>query len=185
MTTRRRIARRPTQARVRPRLTWRRFDSAGDITIVPGAQASVNLVNDGLGPDLANFGILGDYTVRRIRGVISATSALGSESNTTDYVAWGIGVLEADADIANVFPEPLTDPFDWFGYGHVMVSLQGGFTAAIHPMTLIELDVRSMRKVNENHQVLVMVLEAPAGNTGNVVLNIVGRLLVSHGLRTA
>jgi len=131
-----------------------------DGTLIPGQQGNIDLTADGQMADLGTLGVKGDYTVRRIRGVLGVVSALGTETNAPDVLAWGIGIIENDALLATTFPDVRTDPFDWMGYGHVIVPLESaGLTAAIHPTVAVELDIKSMRKVNENHQSVVKSLK--------------------------
>jgi len=45
----------------RARFTWRRWDSAGDFTLIPGQQGNIDLTADGQMADLGTLGVKGDY----------------------------------------------------------------------------------------------------------------------------
>ena len=180
MTTRRRTVRNAGAA-VRPRYTWRQFSSLENV-IVPGAQLLVSLANTGGWPDLIDLGVFGNFTVRRIHMRIYTTSALGTETNVMEVLHYGVGIFENDAVVANVFPEVDADPFDWFVYGSIGVSLaSAGLTAGVHPMQAENVDNKSMRKVNANHQQPALLVQSAAANAGNVTASVIGRMLVSHG----
>jgi len=167
----------------RPRLTWRGWHNGLGATIIPGGQALVDLNNVGTWPTLAGMGIVGDYTIRRIRFTMGVQALLAVENTAAEALFWGITVVEDDAFAAAAVAEPEDDPADWMGYGTELASVQGSFSASTHPLTLVKQDVKSMRKVNENHQRVVMVLEASGVNNGNIQVQVAGRMLVSQGVR--
>jgi len=175
--TRRRTVRRP--AAPRPRLTWRRWDSIL-VTIIAGAQNQIVLSTVGGMATLAALGVQGDYTLRRLLGSIAVTSAIGLESNGIDFLTWGVGIIEDDAVAAAAMPDVRTDPFPWLAFGHSYASLQGSFAADVHPLQVYPVESKAMRKVNDNHQSIVMVVEADAQNEGNLVFQTSGRFLVSR-----
>ena len=162
------------------RLLWRAW-AVQDAVIIPGGQRAVRLNTEGTWPSLESLGVAGDYTVRRLRGIIAATSAAGTETNSVDFLTWGAYVADVDAVNASAFAESDEDPADWFAFGHLMVPLQGAFSAAIHGMSQNVIDNRAMRKVNENHQTIMLMIDASATNLGNLVVTTVGRMLISYG----
>ena len=182
MTLRARTARRP-QVSLKPRLTWRAWDNEGASVLIPGAQTIVDLTTAGNWPSLVNLGVIGDYTVRRVRGELTCQALVGVETNQAEQLTWGLFIAEADAVAASVVPEADNDAADWFGYGVVFMDAQGSFSAGIHPSRFAVIDSKSMRKVNENHQRLVLVIDASGNNIGNVGVHTAGRFLVSHGRR--
>ena len=184
MTLRGRTARRPgvVGRTSRPRYTWRAWEGANS-NLNAGGQLAFVLNTVGVYPDLNVLGVLGDYTVRRIHGKIWAASELGNEGLNHDGFFYGIGVIEDDAVAAGAFPDPRNDAFDWMAYGQVGVSLQGAFSALIHPTTTEVIDNKSMRKVNENHQSLVLVMDSFQTNQAIISVLTAGRFLVSHGQR--
>ena len=186
MTMRRRTVRRPgaivSGTAGRPRYTWRGFES-GVFTMVQGTTAGFVVTTSGPGATLSALGVIGDYTVRRVLGRISAVSIAAAENNSVDFLTWGLYVAENDAIGIPAFPEPRVDPADWFGYGTVLVPLHGVFSVGTHPPALEHFDTRAMRKINENHQGVVMVFESPPALEANINVNVVGRILVSHGRR--
>ncbi len=166
----------------RPRYTWWTWES-GASALGVGGQLSFVLDTVGAFPDLPAMGIHGDYTVRRIHGKIWAVSDAGAEQNNPDGFVWGITVMGDDSVGGGTFPEPRLDAADWMAYGEVAVSLQGGFSAGVHPLSEAVIDNKSMRKVNENHQALVLVMDALALNSNSISVSTAGRFLVSHGQR--
>ncbi len=182
MTTRRRIARRPSGTRSTPRYTWRYWDST-QASVGGGVALTFILDTLGAAPDLAALGVFGDYTVRRVLGKLFMVSTNATESSVLDHVAWGLIVSDKDAVAAGALPEPFTDAADWFGFGEAAVSIQGSFSASIHPVTEVLIESRAMRKVNENNQNVVLRVEADTANVVSISMVTVGRLLVSHGQR--
>ena len=132
---------------------------------------------------MSALGVIGDYTVRRIRGSIAVQSALGVEDNAAQELTYGILVADVDAVAGAALPESDEDPADWMAYGVVFTSAMGSFSAGVHPLEVVEIDNKAMRKVNENHQQLVMILDSHPANAGNLVVQTAGRFLVSHGRR--
>jgi len=182
MTTRSRIARRPGPARSRPRYTWRMFESTETLTTV--AAVSIDLNTAGTMASLSGLGIFGDYTVRRIRGAIAMTSFAAGASQAILGLAWGITILENDALALGALPEPINDPVDWMGYGTLYVGQTApGTSVAIHPTESLVIDGKSMRKVNENHQSVVMILQWLSTTDETLRIEVSGRMLVSHGQR--
>ena len=182
MTTRRRTARSAGPAAGRPRYTWRPWEQI-NATLAAGAQTRVPLNTSGSWPTLGALGVIGDYTIRRLVGVVSAISAFAAENSTMDRLVFGVIVMEDDALAAGVAPDPVSDAADWMAFGFLYVAMHGTFTAGNHPMSTFALDNRSMRKVNENHQSPVLVVEAPGNNISSIVFCTSGRMLVSHGRR--
>ncbi len=166
--------------RPRPRYTWRMFEQAA---FGMGSGGLVTVVLDSVGgaPDLTALGIFGDYTVRRVLGKIWATSSNAAESGGIDIVTWGLLVADADAVAGAALPNPVTDAADWFGFGAIGVSMQGGFSAGVHPLHEVPLESRAMRKVNENNQQVIVRLAAAAANVASVSVQMSGRFLVSRG----
>ncbi len=181
MVTRRRIVRSASPAATRPRYTWRAWDGLLGFTLLAGVQTRSDLSSSPGWPTLDELGVFGDYTIRRIRGVLVAQSLDTSEELTAQSLHVGIIVLEDDALAAGASPDVRTDAADWMFWGVVFMSAQGSFSAAVHPLSQLVIDNKSMRKVNENHQSLVMVLEAGAANTSGIQVQTAGRFLVSHG----
>ena len=66
--------------------------------------------------------------------------------------------------------------------GEEWSSLQGSFSAGIHPLQVATVDSRSMRRVNENNASIVLAIAADA-NSGGILMQTAGRVLVSHGQR--
>ncbi len=180
MPIQRRTARRPLVAG-KPRYLWRQFHNA-EFVLTPGSQAFTSFSNTGGWPDLVDLGVHGDYTIRRVRGKIFATSALGSETNVMESLGYGAGIFQSDAVAVTAFPEIFADPFDWFIYGIIGVSLaSAGLTAGVHPLMTEVIDNKSMRKVNENHQEAGLIMESSAANAGNITITVSGRMLISYG----
>ena len=168
----------------RPRYTWRYFDTALS-NLLAGGNLSFDIGTVGNAPDLADLGVIGDYTVRRLHMLIGSTSENNGEATTLDGYVWGVGVISQDAFNAGVFPDPKADAYDWLAFGgrYVPLSSAGGL-ATNHPYVQEIVDNRSMRKVNENSQALVIILDNPAvNNVATISIRLMGRLLVSHGQR--
>ena len=183
MSTRQRIARRPRAGGSRPRYTWRYWES-GESTLSAASSLTFILNTVGGVPDLSALGIFGDYTVRRLLGMVWAVSESGTARNSLDRFAWGVIIASRDAVLGGATPDPLSDAADWFAFGEGAVSLAGtGASNTIHPTTTLTIDSKAMRKVNENNQDVILRLEAPAGNFANVNILTMGRMLVSHGQR--
>ena len=186
MTTFRRTARRPgLVARSRPRYTWRQFITG--VTAGPsGARLAFDLSTLGPAPDLSALGVVGDFTLRRLHMTLIAQSQAASESSSQDHYTWGVYVAGNDALAAGAtsLPDPESDAADWLAFGFVWASLEStGFSTGIHPIERAVVDNRSMRKVNENNQSLVLVVHVNSTNSGGVDLQAAGRFLVSHGQR--
>ena len=181
MTTRRRIARRPT-AVGRPRLTWRMFQ-ADPFTLVGGTRQIFNLGVNGVGSSLALLGIVGDYTIRRVRWHVGIHDTDAFTTVREVLVYWGMTVVSIDAFLAGPgsLPDPRTDSADWFGYGVLTYITEnlGNFFGWAPNRIAADLDVRSMRKVNENNEAIALVFSTVAGEQAEVAFG--GRLLVSHG----
>ena len=183
MTTRRRIVRRPTAARSQPRYTWRMWEGGSSTLDAAAAPLTFVLNTVGSNPDLKDLGVFGDFTVRRVLGMIWAVSTLATELNAVSRFAWGLLIADRDAVSAAALPAPLSDAADWFGFGEVACSQQGAFTAGVHPMTQVAVESRAMRRVNENNQDIILRMEAATGNAADITVVTLGRLLVSHGQR--
>ena len=182
MTTRRGTARRPTTA-MRPRLTWRQFfDDSGLVDVVGGTNQIRDLGTVGPAPDLSSLGVIGDYTIRRLRYELSTLMA------TTETIPEGVplfyGVIVVNQDAfgsgAGALPSPSSDAADWMSWGVILTPADPNATGQVtDAMRFVTVDNRSMRKVNENSQVIALVLETLVGFT--IRVNYAGRLLVSHG----
>ncbi len=185
MTTGRRTVRRPgVIGRSRPRYTWRFWESANS-TLAVGGDLTFQLDVIGSSSSLANIGVFGDYTVRRLHGMLWCVSDAAAEANNPDALVWGVGVMSTDAVAAGGTPDPLTDVYDWLAFGQVAVSRQGSFSVNKHPMTSAVIESKSMRRVNENSQTLVLRIEALTGSANDSAISVrtAGRFLVSHGQR--
>ncbi len=170
-------------ARSRPRYTWRFWDVANSNLLTAG---SLNFVLNTVGqlPDLSALGVIGDYTVRRNLGKIAATSENAGESNAIDGFGWGIRIADDDAVAAGALPEVVEDASNWLAFGQVFVSLASfGGSTSVHPLVIDLIDSKAMRKVNENHQSVVLSMQAVSGNQATISVHASGRLLVSHGQR--
>jgi len=177
MTTRRRIARRPTTA-LRPRLTWRIFDR-GAANLTGGTNQAFDLGAEGSASTLASLGIVGDYTIRRVRWALAMRDEDVETNGLPRFLNWGMTVVSSDAFSSGVgaIPDPANDNADWWGYGSAgYFELETGFET---PRYVYEYDVRSMRKVNENSQIPALVLSLAPGRV--VSFSFFGRILVSHG----
>ncbi len=167
----------------RPRLTWKAFQQDPS-TLVGGTTRIFDLSVQGVTPTLPELGIFGDYTIRRVRWRFSGRDIDSFVGKRLVLVFWGMIVVSDDAFASGsgAVPDPRTDAADWFAYG-VMTYVTGfdsiGQDTLIATTFSAELDSRSMRKVNENSQVPVLVLSTVTGETTEVVFG--GRLLVSHG----
>ncbi len=183
MTTRGRTARRPV-ARSRPRYTWRYFHSLNQ-AVTAGAQLNVQLNTNGTYPTMSSgLGVFGDYTIRRIVGDIMGVSADATNSNETLLFAFGVYVGEHDAVVALAFPELQSDPADYMMFGNLMVpnTAMAGATGD-NSSGQVHFDNHSMRRVNENHQDVVLLIQADASNADTASITVAGRYLVSHGQR--
>ena len=142
----------------------------------------MDLTTVGLWPAFSVLGIAGDYTVRRIRGFLSAVSVNNGSSIVQNTISWGIYIAGKDAATASAFADPQSDPTDWMAFGTFGVELfEPGPVGTVRPWVNVEIDNKSMRKVNENHQVPVLMIMSNTGNVGNMQVNTAGRILVSHG----
>ena len=180
ITTRRRIVPRRTQAITRPRLTWRAF-RVESLTLTGGVNQVFDLGNIGPAPSLADLGIIGDYTIRRVRWSfwlhnIDAESTV----NVPLAVYMGMTVISADAFGSGVgaSPDPLDDAADWWAY-HVAPYFVTAAVATDADRRVYEWDERSMRRVNENSSVPALILSLAANETAQFAF--AGRMLVSHG----
>jgi len=183
VTTRRRTARRPTTAAMPPRLTWRAFES-GPFTLSGGTNQGFDLGVEGLGPTLVALGIVGDYTIRRVRWRLAVNNADAEDAvNTANMLFAGMVVVSADAFASGVgaLPNPISDASPWWAYHTLPYFVGGTLTGRNEAYQHYELDERSMRKVNENSQVPALVFALITGGTANVTF--AGRILVSHGRR--
>jgi len=179
MAMRRGTARRPV-AVTRPRLTWRSFLVEG-FTLAGGVTFVMSLSEAGVSPLLSDLGVVGDYTIRRVRWTLGLRNIDLTFTRRIVTVYWGMTVVGRDAfgSGSGAVGDPRQDANDWFGYGTVMYATD---VTLVEPSVLLEsrdIDVRSMRKVNENNSLPVLVLSVVAGETA--LFNIAGRLLVSHG----
>ena len=162
----------------RPRLTWRGFSVVQSV-LTGGTLAAHNLGVVGFQPTLAQLGVHGDYTIRRVRWSIGLFSSLVEAIDDVRMFTWGMTVVTADAFATGggALPNPQDDPADWFGYGTIPYAEVPVTDDKVH--RFLELDGRSMRRINENSQVPALILFIQAGQTVNYVL--AGRMLVSHG----
>ena len=178
MTTRRGTARRPAVI-ARPRLTWKAFQQDPS-TLTGGTTRIFDLSVQGVTPTLPQLGIFGDYTIRRCRWKMSGYDTDSFVSAREVLVYWGLTVVSADAFASGsgALPDPRTDAADWFGYGIATYRTSNVNDAQVSRFEL-DLDVRSMRKVNENSQVPALVLSSVSGELTEFVF--AGRMLVSHG----
>ena len=168
----------------RPRYTWRMWETALS-NLNAGSALTFVLNTVGSWPDLGQgLGVRGDFTLRRVHGVIATTSENNGQATTLDGFCWGIIVAGRDAVAAGAVPDPVSDASDWLAYGTGFVSLaSAGGLDTNHPMTTHVIDNKSMRKVNENNQDVILRMEALAGNVATISVHAAGRLLVSHGQR--
>ncbi len=183
MTTRSRLFR-GSGRRSRPRYTWRFWDTARS-TLTSGGSLVFDLGTVGASPDLQAIGIFGDFTVRRLLGKIWAISTRASEANSYDSFAYGVIVATNDAVAVGptALPTPRNDAADWMAFGEVAVpQTSTGLVASSHPLHTEVIDNKSMRKVNENNQTLVLILSAE-GAQDSILVQTQGRMLVSHGQR--
>ena len=182
MTTRQRTARRPgSSTAARPRYTWRYYEVDSTI-LAPGATVTVDIGAAGSWPSLSALGVFGNYTIRRLVGYVTGQLVSVVELNEFDNIMWGCYVIEADALLASAEAEPNADANDWFAFGTFPIEgRSSGGNSAVHIMNTMTLDNHSMRKVNNNHQTPVMVIQASSLNTSSVRVQTAGRLLVSHG----
>ena len=182
MTTRRKTARRPGPTSARPRLTWRLFEHEG-LTLTGGTVVTVNMAVDGVAATLASLGVVGDYTIRRVRWTLGLWDTDAEVTLRMVTVYWGMTVVSDDAVASGsgAMADPRVDSADWFGYGTPMYSVAPAGADSPDQPRLYEYDVRSMRKVNENNQVPVLRLSMIAGETA--LYQVAGRVLVSHGRR--
>jgi len=182
MVTRRRTVRRPAGNALRPRLTWRAFEHEG-FTIVGGTTKIVNMTVDGVSPTLSALGVQGDYTIRRVRASLALWDTDIETTQRFVTVYWGMTIVSVDAEASGsgALADPRTDSADWFGYGTAMYPVVPTVSGApsAQGYRWFDIDVRSMRKVNENSQVAVMLLNMVAGE--NALYQVAGRMLVSHG----
>ena len=170
----------------RPRYTWRAFTTQ-DVVIVAGATAGLS-ISESLStyPTFAALGIFGDYTIRRT--LMSCILSSGAASSSIEHhgLVVACGILEDDAVAASVFPDPATDPYDWFLYDTLWVQQDTnsvGATSVQARASRKDVGSKSMRKVNENHQQPMLILQALPGNTDAITVSVHGRVLVSHGQR--
>ncbi len=168
-------------ARSRPRYTWRMWDSA--LMISSALAVGINLSAEGSMVPFSGLGVFGDFTIRRIRGTLAVTSQSSVEGTVPQGLAWGIYVAELDAFTANALPEPVVDPVDWLGFGEVYASEHGIFAADVHVPTIVPIETKAMRKVNENHQAIVLVFQWLTSTDQTLSVVSSGRVLVSHGQR--
>ena len=143
-----------------------------------------SLAAGGVAPTLSALGIFGDYTIRRVRWSLwlhntDAESAV----NYPLAVYLGMTIITSDAFASGVgaTPDPTDDAADWFAY-HVAPYFVTSATQAsgnTADLRVYEWDERSMRRVNENSQVPVLVLALAPNETAQVAW--AGRMLVSHG----
>jgi len=179
MTTSRRTVRRPL-AGIRPRYTWRPFELS-ETTLAANGSIHLDLSNGAGGDSLLTLGILGDYTVRRIRGELGFVSQSALDSHSMASVWWGVTVVSNDALAvgATALPNPRVDSADWMLHGVAYVEENGieGSTRGRMP----NLETKSMRKVNENNQSVVLVIDLDASVAADVNVYAAGRILVSHG----
>ncbi len=179
MTTRRASPRRFAPS-LRPRLTWRAFEQTS-FTVLPGALSVHNLGSVGGANSLSELGVFGDYTVRRMRGRISAQTLEAANTNGYDVLYWGVLIVTTEAFIAtNGVPDPRTDSPPWMAYDVIHISRKAVSTPLVMVTQL--LDTKAMRKVNENNAVVCLAIKADSGNdSAGAQLTFAGRLLVSHG----
>ena len=181
MTTRARTARRPVAVANRPRLTWRPFSTEA-FTLVGGTNQVFRLDTIGNGPILADLGVFGDYTIRRIRATLGLNEAdLENTNGSPQVLFWGMTIVSVDAFSSGTgaVPDPENDAADWFGYGTPFY--QRHDTGFKDEMWTYSIDIQSMRKVNENSQTPVVVFHLLTAQTA--LVSIAGRMLVSHGRR--
>jgi len=179
MTTQRRSRPRFVQT-LKPRLTWRTFQKDA-ITLLPGALGVFNLGSEGSGPSLAALGILGDFTVRRIRGRISMFTREAADTIGYDVMYYGVMIVSTDAALtAGAVPDPETDSSSWMLWDTVLIPR----LVVNSPLVNVEqlLETKAMRKVNENNSTVILAIKADLGNDSlGVGFTFAGRLLVSHG----
>ena len=133
---------------------------------------------------MSALGVVGDYTVRRVIGDAAGASQNVGNSVVVDVITWGIFIAERDATTAGVFPEPGIDQADWMAYGNVFVPLREDIAGNnVRLPVWLRVDNRSMRKVNENHQDVVLVVHSVLRNVAIFHFWMAGRYLVSHGQR--
>ena len=180
MTTRGRTVRRPgavASRMPRPRYTWRTFDVASS-NMSGGTNLVYSLATVGAAPDLGDLGIFGDYTIRRVHLTLAMVSNVAA-TGILDIVYWGMTVVSSDAlaQGAASLPDARLDSADWFGHG--VVAVLTATSIADRLMVTTHVDVKSMRKVNENNQDPAIVFSSISGD--DVTLRFGGRMLVSHG----
>ena len=163
---------------------WRQFGDGSLIDVIGGSNHIEDLGVDGAAPSLATLGVVGDFTIRRLRWEMSATVATVEAVPEATPLWFGVMVVSSDAfnSGSGALPSPRDDAGDWMAWGVMLVPTDpdagGQVTDAFVYRTV---DNRSMRKVNENSQVVAIVLECLLGFT--VRVNYAGRILVSHGRR--
>ena len=180
MTTRRRIARRPGAA-LRARLTWRMFTKPA-FGLVGGTNQAFNIAVEGPGSTLTALGVVGDYTIRRVRwslAVRNNDAETGADTPVPFYLGMTVATSDAFASGVGALPSPEDDSADWFAYHAKHYFVGGTLTGRFEQYNQWDLDERSMRKVNENSQMPVLVFAIPTGETASVAF--AGRILVSHG----
>lgn len=142
---------------------WAR--ETGSVTLAASANNSVDLMADFKTAYGANA-VLGG-TVARIRGEIGIYP-----SATLDTVAsWAVGIIVAPVGFAG---DPITEPdADWMyykrrGYKVIFKATGNAVTTSQSNPFLWELDVKSMRKLEELQQQLYLVFSNGAGSATNI-----------------
>ncbi len=182
MTTRFRSSRGGFRARLRTRYTWRPFQRR-NTTVIDETKDVWSLDVTGPGSFLSTLGVVGDYTIRRIRATLMLRN-LNAVAGAPTVVYWGVQVVTRDAfdAVPPVSSNPETDGADWLLYGTAFAPANGnGLVNSIHEVIQIELDSKAMRKVNENSQRVIFVMENPISSAPDIQYACSGRLLVSHG----
>jgi len=182
MTTRRGSPRSFGPARTRARLTWRAFNVRG-ISPAAGAKSVQALDVVGPAPFLSTAGVVGDYTIRRIRGMLEFLNEGATTGGSAD-VYWGVVVVSRDAfdAVPPVTLDPEDDNADWMLYGTGYAPRIGnGLVISTHERIRVGFESKAMRKVNENNSRVAFVFKIGLTQGETVTFSLSGRMLVSHG----
>ncbi len=143
---------------------------------------AINLATAGSQPSLSALGVVGDYTIRRVHARVGLQSLQTVSTANAVQVFVGATVASNDALVVGLtaLPDPRVDAGDWFIYGTVSVS-ESTLGTDRPPMSELVIDSHAMRRVNENNQAPVLLVQAPAALSSDINFSVSGRMLVSHG----
>jgi len=170
--------------RPRARLLWRAFATETPRVVASDATSIVALDSEGPAPNLAQQGVSGDYTLRRLRFTLCARSLTTTALSFPLAFNWGVTVISAEAFDQGpaAVPDPEASPADWLAYGSECLPQYGnGLVISTQIPITREVDNKSMRKINATNAVMVFVAKNGMTVGPSLEYTVRGRLLVSYG----